>query len=1344
MTFFHTHLPSGTYDNQGWTIVGENTAHDAVDDDNDNNYIQTPAHRGRCSFFFPVDINNIPTGAKIVSVTLFVRARRVGSTPRRLTLQLTSRDWTARYASRTIYPAETPTTYEVATYTKDPRGRPWDIFTINHVILRLLSSDRIFDCIRVYKYYLRINYTPRPTTTVTAPSGTIITSSPVLSWTYDQDDGDAHLKSQYKIFTASQVNEQGFSPYTELPVYQDLDVPQDLLSLTLPTSINPDTYYLFVRVWSITGARSIWVGKQFQVDGPAPSPPGDDNQSLTGTPGLGTLTATANASTSSFSLAGRGSSNLLSVQQADFEHSDDPLEYVGDNCTLARDVSEFFPGGGKASMSLTASTAADMRADATLIEVGSHDIEDGELIPYTVRAQFKADSTARTCRIDTLFYDESFTLLQTDTGTGVADSTSTWTEIVETGNTVPLATHYAEVRLVVLSPGSGEVHYVDHVGFMYGDGSAWSNGGFDSRNVLTSSLSTGDDPDGDITWTGGNVRSTLSRVATSGIGSHGEKTNRMTYGAGSTSIALVAYGSSYTSPTTGTNFTLNKPSGVSDNDLYVAYVTASEACEMSTVPDGWTLVTSSVVDQGGQDNNQVSLFVLKMNALAADPSTWTDGVLSVSCERRTAIVGCYTGCDPAEEQFLAETSSQDTSGSTTHTTGTVTNTDSNAWRLSAFASVDGTTGNTSIANTQPPNNDGTISYVGKGSVYKQNTSSTSYTLYKPSNVQEDDLMLAFVVFTYQYSTFTPPSGWTLVRHVTVDSNTSGSTPPDTTFAVLKRTAGASEPSSWSGSVSNGPTPAIRIASVVAYRGAANVTSQFIDENVTSEQFTSDDIDTATISNDNSQAWRITAGAAMTGFGASNQYSTEVKERVDETTDRSGWWDPALLVMDSNGAVSTGSHQRHLDWWVNNTDCHSRASWIALLEPEAAGPTPPADETERLDTTIGTGNPVLHTAVYDSGGTVAAQDWSVTQQITLGSGSSIDVSAGWIGILKPAGAIENDEVAAHTSDRIDLSEVDPVVFDLCGNKMTLVASMKGSDVGSSILEIDFYRANEILLTRSAVGGTFDTSTWKKSSVTFDIPAGTTHVRPRIKVHNRADTDTVDFDRIGLMFGDSDVWRNGTERVTHPVWSRPVLQFADDDGSGYTDYRNVFGQSHGFRPPGYDVPSGTLSYLDDTAVPLSTRKYRARTLVYGLAGDQFVSAWGPDSNEVSFTAVDWWLKDISDSSKSMSLKVRAEPFGVGTTNTATAFQPLGEALPVVVSEGYKGDTMEFTALVTHAEWVKLRTLLKSKKTLYLQTNMDAAWWVRSIGDLDSATLVTYDVTTNPLREVSLQFVQVSPPE
>lgn len=1313
------HICNGDFRNEGWGFNGSGVSRcfNAWDNDDDSKYCYNPPHKGRACVRFPVNIGTVPEGAVITSVTIKIRAARIGSTPRTITINVLPDDDTSRFTSRTIPLTTTPTDYEIATYQRDPLGQPWDIHRLNKILCQVFTYHAVLHCIRVYKVWVVINYRVRPTVTVDSPSGTQLTPSPVISWTYTQADGDLQASAQYKIFTGIQVAASTFNPSTTDPVYQ-ATVTGDTTSVVLPTSLNADTYHAYVRVVSAFGARSVWVGREFSVQGPTPGVPAEDN-TVFGGPGTGTVAVVPDSFRSSVALTLRNTSNLMSVQQADFETLTDGLEYHPTNCAVAQDTAVYY--AGVASGKLTASSAATMSVLSTYIRCAPE-------TPVTARAQFRAAATGRTTNVRVLFYDDQFTAVSGTVSAAGTDSTSTWTETVVTG-TSPAVTKWARVQLEITGAGAGEIHNIDHVGLMYGTNTPWSDGGHSSSNILDSFSSVAEDPTG-TNWTAG-VGSSVSRVTPPGIGGHGLQTKRLTYDGITPSLAFRATGANWNSTSTGTNFTLNAPAGLVVGDLMLAFVTTSNH-STCTPPAGWTLVNTASVDDGSTDT---ALFVLKRTATGGEPGSWTDGAVSVASGRRHARVVAYSGAADASQQFIAENVTTRASDTPLYlTSAVVTNTDVNAWRVSAFAFNDDVAG-TLVANTQPPAATPAISYVGKGTVWSTTSNTSAFTINRPSGVVSGDLMVATVsVSDPVVPTVTAPAGWTVVRNITESDSFAA-----LKFVVLKRTAGSSEPSSWSGTFSSQCKPVM--TQVVAYRGADTAANQFIAEN-TSQSGSGNSVTTATVNNTDSRSWRMCVFAASNDYSTYWNWTSETTERADDSAEYWASWSSyrtiTVSMTDSNGTIGTGNTSKAA---TLNRSYYAAASWIGIIKALPSPPAPGANETERVDDTTGASNPFMMTGVYDSNGVVPTGAQSVTGAYTPGSGSSLQSAASWIGFLKPAVPLTSGLTVATAPTATDISLIDPAILARAGNKVTFMSDFIGSTAGTPFLTLHFYRANQLISSETRQGSSFGTTVWSTSSGVVDIPEGTTGIKPEVSVTDRTVGDFVYFDRIGVMLGDTTVWRNGTGRTTHPVWSAPWIQYADDDGSGYGEWYDLPGQA--IRPPEYDPLTGLTQYVDNTVIPLQRRKYRAQSVSYGLQGDRFVSGYGPDSDEVSLTAREWWLKDLTtDFAMILRVHVPAGPVTVGTTNTAVAFQPLGEDFPVVLTEGYKGDAFELTLVLNRTEHALLRAQLRTGRTLFLQSPVDHAWWVRPVGDLSAAIQYTGQRFTNPIRFFKITFVQVKP--
>lgn len=1317
-----TFNPTGDWINDGWALVGAgvNFLYQALSIVDDTKYIKCPASKAEAAVTFPYDTTQVPDGAVITSITIKLRASTgTGSAPTgqapTVTVAVASADNPGRFVLRTIAIDSTIRTYDVATYQRDALGFIWDVYRLNQLFCKVFTYLGVVDLCRIYQLFCEIKYRVRPTVSVDSPTGTVLTPSPTISWTYTQADGDPQALARYKIFTADQVSQVSFNPDKTTPVYQNT-VTGANKSIILPTSINPNQYYVYIQAESSFKAKSLWAGRPFTVSGSAPGLPGVADPDL---PGEATILVVPDSEEGSATLTMQDTSNLLSAQDGDAEDAIDNTQMLPTNATFARDTSTFYPGG-TASWKLTASSAANMALTSSWVEVSPG-------TDITARAQFKTAVTARSVRCLLDFYDESFGAVGSQVvGTSVSDATGTWVEASVTA-TIPVGTFYCKATYQVLAPANAEVHNIDHVGVMYGTDTPWSDGGHNSRNLLSSWYSS---PDGTAqageAWTAG-AGTSVTTATPPGTGGSGLLCNKMTWNGISPSIALRAASTVFTSPTSGANFTLNKPAGTATGDLMIAYVSATGYVTMSIVPAGWTLVNSARVSDGTLEN--LSLFVLKRTATASEPASWTDGTISAVAGCRQAVVVGYSGAADAAQQFIAET--QVGTGNATPlslATAALNNTDPNAWRVSAFAVSDNVATGTITANRQDPAASPPIAYVGAGTDWGSNTSG-SYTINRPAGVVAGDLMIATLA-TVSTATVTAPAGWTIRYQGSYNSNGGPSL-----LCVMYRIAGGSEPASWGGTYTGGSSYGRNVTHSVAYRNV-NAVAPWIDSAGTSVNGVTQ-LATPSITNTNSSAWRISIFAGLT-TNACIWSSSEVIKRAGNWykystgTESSG-------IFDSNGAVGTGSHART---GTPDQSTYAVNGFIGLLNP-ATSVSPVADETARISTSsIGSANPYLHLRAFDSNGVAATGNQILAGIWAPTTGTDKNSMAGWQGLIKPAAPVVNGYASATMATAVDLSLLKIAEISE-RERVAVTASFIGSTAGTPYLTVNFYRANVLLNSSIEEGSSFGTGTWQKSVAVFDVPEGTTRITIGVSASDRNLADIVYWDRISVGFGEDTTYRKGTSRTAHPIWSKPQIQYADDDGTGYGDWADLPGLKA--LPPSYDPTNGLSDYIDHTPIPLTNRKYRARTVSIGLAGDQFVSDYGPDSSEYSFTADNWWLKQIEHPENNIQLQVKWDVTSVTTSNTATVFQPIGEDLPSVLTEGYKGDVFSLTLIpVGHDDWVKLRAMLKSGYTLFLQSDIDHAWWVRPLNDLGAGVLPTASRKSNPLRELKVDFVQVAPPE
>lgn len=1300
----YTQGASSDYRNEGWSCVGGTNAWSVLSaTGDDSKYISSPAAAQRATVGFPVNLSTtlIPEGAVFQSVTVYIRFKKntTASTP--VTVNVLSSLDPSKYTTRLLYPTENIETVEVGTYPRDTFGNPWGMYELNYLLTQVSTSAGLNN-VNVYELYSVLNFRTRPTVTVTQPLGTVKTPTPLVSWAYAQTDGDRQFSVDCNIFMASTVNDPTFTPEVSDAALFRQNFEGDINSLTLPFSLTPGEYFVYLRVWSVAGAKSLWASQSFTVQGPAPGTPLIESVPL-------------DNDTSSAVLTVRDTSNMLSTGQADAE-SGERLEFSAISCTIASSTSAFY-GTGTASWKMTASGTNTMAANAPLCQISGD-------TPFTAVAQRRSAVTARYTTLSVLFYDVAYNYISSRT-TPETDTTTTWVNQIVTGTT-PSNAAYALVQLTVIAPVLNENHYFDAVGLMYGANATWSSGGHFSRNLLDSDYAS---HPGYANWTA-TAGTTVSNY-TSGftaLGANNPNALALTGATVAPAIGYVNTGTVFTAATAGTDFTLNKPASVATGHLLVAYVHCDNPVSV-TAPTGWTQVAH--LDSGSGD--QSDLTVLIRTAGASEPSTWT-GSFSQNTARRQAVVVAYSGAANATEQFLDDNVSYNNSHSLNKLkSGNVNNTDANSWRVSAFAFNDPVSGGTVTANRQ---GDYVIEYIGAATPWTSDSANTTYVVNKPSGIISGDLMLASLSVdgNFSSSNFTLPSGWTLADCSVANAGTNKAN----TLLVIQRTAGGSEPNSWSGTCSSAMRS--RVTGAVAYRGTETVANgAFIVDGISTRTSTSNSMTTPTFANTDSRAWSVSFYSSQ-GTGNVDRSVANSTPHADTTFYSTVYGTTASLALfDTSGTVSTGNHNYTA---VATNTSNSGCSFMGYLKPKVTPPSPPANETQRAVNVAGSGYPWSMLSVFDSAGPVSTGLQSVTATQTPGSGSIYNSGTSWVGLIKPASYAPSGVVEASMTDSVDISLIDPVVLTQADNKITFKASFLGSVSGTASLKLDFYRANRYLTTRQTTGNSFGTTAFAQSSATFDLPEGTTNIIGTVSAKGVSVGDIVYVDQVGISLGDSSVWRAGTDLTTHPVWNQPKFQYAEDLGLGYGDWKDLSGTTT--VPPLYAPVSGSIAYTDHTLVPGVPRKYRVLTQTYGLLGDIFISPYSLESTPVTLEPTQWWLKDLADPDSNLAVPIRAGDVTIQETSTATVFQPIGRSRPIVVTDGYKGDTFNLTMVLDKEQFVALKALVESGRTLYLQSDVDRAWWVRPTSGVQDATILSADRRTDPVRMVTVSFAEVDPVE
>lgn len=203
------------------------------------------------------------------------------------------------------------------------------------------------------------------------------------------------------------------------------------------------------------------------------------------------------------------------------------------------------------------------------------------------------------------------------------------------------------------------------------------------------------------------------------------------------------------------------------------------------------------------------------------------------------------------------------------------------------------------------------------------------------------------------------------------------------------------------------------------------------------------------------------------------------------------------------------------------------------------------------------------------------------------------------------------------------------------------------------------------------------------------------------------------------------------------NRLELQRTLDAGVTWTPVRNTYGND------GLILQATAATVLDYEAPNGSTVGYRARS-AHSYSGEFASSAWSATSNS-SWTSTDWWIKHPNISA--LNLKLTRSMFSYADVNRAarqTAMQPLGAALPIVISDTRAGATGTIVVqLATLVEQNALDTLLDETSTLLLQGPVAEGHPDRYIRFGDHASVRKSDNSWSLPTMETLPWIQVASP-
>jgi hypothetical protein len=355
--------------------------------------------------------------------------------------------------------------------TSAPNGAPWNQTLIDNLVAKFTDGATGSTVLppdptnrtTLFELFIDVETAPRPTLTVTAPTGTVTTTSfPEVVWSPVFSGVEKQNAYEIKIFDAATYNASGFSPDTSTPLIGTGIVFDSVDGQTLEGDLaNNTTYRAFVRVASlVNGANffSAFAFSEFSLNIDSPATP--------------TVSAFFNSNIDAVSITVFGRTNAMTANQASLETNATGWEAVT-NCSISRSTSQF--SNGIASLALLSAAAGDMTAATTAATKFAVTANN----KFSATAEFRADTTPRLCSAGIIFLNAAGSTISTVFGTAGNNSSSGWTKFDVVATAPALATH-ARVVVKIASAGSAETHYVDKIAFHAGDNPFWTRGGFEN------------------------------------------------------------------------------------------------------------------------------------------------------------------------------------------------------------------------------------------------------------------------------------------------------------------------------------------------------------------------------------------------------------------------------------------------------------------------------------------------------------------------------------------------------------------------------------------------------------------------------------------------------------------------------------------------------------------------------------------------------------------------------------------------------------------------------------------------------------------------------------------------
>ena len=230
---------------------GSATLHAATNDDNDSTFFaKSTSIVGQASALLDFGTTTISASQRVKRCR--IRARALTPTADgRINVYLGTRADNQNYfhSALAIRGENAITTFVGPFQTAAPNGEDWSQATINGLRAKVTEYNDTGVLGNIYELFIDVDISTQPTVTVSAPTGTITTTTaPDVTWAYADTDNETQAFYELKIFSAAQYGAGGFSALTSTATYESGEIASSDNTAVVGDLLLSGTYRAYVRV----------------------------------------------------------------------------------------------------------------------------------------------------------------------------------------------------------------------------------------------------------------------------------------------------------------------------------------------------------------------------------------------------------------------------------------------------------------------------------------------------------------------------------------------------------------------------------------------------------------------------------------------------------------------------------------------------------------------------------------------------------------------------------------------------------------------------------------------------------------------------------------------------------------------------------------------------------------------------------------------------------------------------------------------------------------------------------------------------------------------------------------